>query len=173
MTIEKLDKRIEELKAANGEDRERLGQLDKEYAEAVTNFDTKRIDSLEGEMAAINSTVETRVKQIAILVSPDNPLRVKEQAERFKKAENRFHKVKGQADKLSSEIAKAQKEYTELANQIYAVNKEYNEARREYKVASGDRSAFYPSPYLIPARCEISTTQSRDQKEIYFQGGYQ
>lgn len=172
MTIEKLDQRIEELKAANVADREQLGEKEKEYEKAVNAFQSNKIDSLHAEITAIKSAMENRIKQIAILVSPDNPIRVQAKADHFKAVESERDAAKAKADALSEKLLKAQAEYCRLANEIYPINKEYNAASRKYHHVSGDRKPYFDTTYLVPSKYEIKSKPVQNTRSDYeFKGG--
>lgn len=174
MTIEKLEQRIEELKQENAADRERLIGLETKYEEAVNAFQPDKIDKLHTEITGIKTALDNRTKQVAILTSPDNHIRKQAKAAHFTKLEQERNAAKAKADKMNGRLLKARQEYTELANGIFEVNKEYAQAEKAYSQVKGEK--YYAAPYLNPSEFTVTVRESQQNvgkpnKTLYFQGG--
>lgn len=169
MTIEKLETRIEELEAANILDQEELSKTKELYEKAVNDFDSEKSDSMYEKIAAYKLAIENRIKQIGILRSPDNPIRLQSQSVRLKKLEDAEKAAKKKADALNEKILAAQAEYIEIANEIAVANNEYRIANIALNRAKG--ANIPPGPYLVPHRYTVSVGTDRYGKNILFKGG--
>lgn len=175
MTIEKLESRIEELKSENVKDQEQLTKLEYSYEAAVNKFDTTKIDKLHGEIEGIKLALVNRENQISLLINPDNPVRVQAREQALLSVETELNEIKAKADALKAELLKAQAAYIELANEVFAVNREYGQAERKYNSAIGKE--YYLNPYLDSGSFTVNIGASRTdadprKKQTYhYKGG--
>lgn len=130
--IKKIDTRCEELEQENVVDLQKIEDKQKEYTEAVGNFEEEKADKLHDEIFDIKKAVANRNAKLSILRSkdPEKNGAVKKAAnDLFNSLVEEKKGLKDKAMELAKEAFKAKQAYLEAVSAIVPLNQAYSTNR--------------------------------------------